>query len=60
MSLRGLFGSYDDAVFGSILIFIMLFAPDGILRLPFLHKLKKQILPPAPKADMQPEKGEDR
>jgi branched-chain amino acid transport system permease protein len=39
MSLRGLFGSYDDAVFGTILIIIMLFAPDGILRLPFLQKL---------------------
>lgn len=39
MSLRGFFGSYDDAVFGTILIVIMLFAPDGILRLPFLQKL---------------------
>ena len=36
MSLRGMFGSYDDAVFGTILILIMLFAPQGILsvRLP--------------------------
>ncbi|MHB8789498.1 MAG: branched-chain amino acid ABC transporter permease [Desulfobulbaceae bacterium] len=33
MSLRGMFGSYDDAVFGSILILIMLFAPQGILSL---------------------------
>ena len=33
MSLRGMFGSYDDAVFGAILILIMLFAPEGILRL---------------------------
>jgi len=32
MSLRGMFGSYDDAVFGAILILIMLFAPEGILR----------------------------
>lgn len=31
MSLRGIFGSYDDAVFGLILILIMLFAPEGIL-----------------------------
>jgi branched-chain amino acid transport system permease protein len=30
-SLRGYFGTYDDAVFGSILILIMLFAPDGII-----------------------------
>mgnify|MGYP006289028055 CR=1 FL=1 len=33
LSLRGVFGSYDDAVFGFILIVIMLFAPNGILRL---------------------------
>ena len=31
LSLRGVFGSYDDAVFGVILIVIMLFAPEGIL-----------------------------
>jgi branched-chain amino acid transport system permease protein len=31
LSLRGVFGSYDDAVFGLILIAIMLFAPQGIL-----------------------------
>jgi branched-chain amino acid transport system permease protein len=30
LSLRGVFGSYDDAVFGLILLVIMLFAPDGI------------------------------
>jgi len=30
-SLRGLFGTYDDAVFGMILIVIMLFAPHGLL-----------------------------
>jgi branched-chain amino acid transport system permease protein len=33
LSLRGFFGSYDDAVFGLILITIMLFAPEGILSL---------------------------
>jgi branched-chain amino acid transport system permease protein len=31
LSLRGYFGSFDDAVFGGILILVMLFAPDGIL-----------------------------
>lgn len=31
LSLRGIFGSYDDAVFGGILVVIMLFAPHGIL-----------------------------
>ncbi len=30
-SLRGYFGTFDDAVFGSILILIMLFAPNGII-----------------------------
>lgn len=30
-SLRGYFGTFDDAVFGGILIIIMLFAPDGII-----------------------------
>ena len=33
LSLRGVFGSYDDAVFGVILIVIMLFAPQGILKI---------------------------
>jgi branched-chain amino acid transport system permease protein len=32
LSLRGAFGHYDDAVFGIILILIMLFAPNGLLR----------------------------
>jgi branched-chain amino acid transport system permease protein len=34
LSLRGVFGSYDDAVFGAILIAIMLFAPEGLLQVP--------------------------
>lgn len=32
LSLRGYFGSLDDAVFGAVLIAVMLFAPEGILR----------------------------
>ena len=32
LSLRGLFGTYDDIVFGLILIAMMLFAPKGLLR----------------------------
>jgi len=39
LSLRGKFGSYDDAVFGAILIGIMLFAPNGLLRMPDLKTL---------------------
>jgi branched-chain amino acid transport system permease protein len=37
MSLRGMFGTYDDAVFGVILIVIMLFAPQGILSIRLKH-----------------------
>jgi branched-chain amino acid transport system permease protein len=32
LSLRGYFGTFDDAVFGVILIVIMLFSPQGILQ----------------------------
>lgn len=32
LSLRGVFGTYDDAVFAVILIVIMLFAPRGLIR----------------------------
>lgn len=39
LSLRGYFGSYDDAVFGSILILIMLFAPGGLLRREYFKRL---------------------
>jgi branched-chain amino acid transport system permease protein len=31
LSLRGYFGSFDDAVFGGILILVMLLAPGGVL-----------------------------
>jgi len=40
LSLRGVFGSYDDAVFGIILIVIMLFAPEGILNINPWQKVK--------------------
>jgi branched-chain amino acid transport system permease protein len=32
LSLRGIFGTYDDAIFGLILIGIMIFAPQGMFR----------------------------
>jgi branched-chain amino acid transport system permease protein len=41
LSLRGVFGSYDDAVFGAILILIMLFAPNGILSLNWKEMLSR-------------------
>ncbi|HSH13225.1 MAG TPA: branched-chain amino acid ABC transporter permease, partial [Desulfurivibrionaceae bacterium] len=40
LSMRGVFGTYDDAVFGAILIVIMLFAPEGLLRLHLWTRLK--------------------
>jgi branched-chain amino acid transport system permease protein len=33
LSLRGTFGTLDDAVFGAVLVLVMLFSPEGILRL---------------------------
>lgn len=43
MSLRGMFGSYDDLVFGVILIVIMLFAPEGILRVHLWKNLRSLL-----------------
>ncbi|MGA2764063.1 MAG: branched-chain amino acid ABC transporter permease, partial [Spirochaetia bacterium] len=53
LSLRGAFGVYDDAVFGAILVAIMLFAPNGIFALPrgrgregerFLRRFRARVL----------------
>ena len=44
LSLRGYFGSMDDAVFGGILIVIMLFAPNGLLRLEMFRELKGKFI----------------
>jgi branched-chain amino acid transport system permease protein len=41
LSLRGYFGTYDDAVFGCILILMMLFAPEGLIRRSILKDLKR-------------------
>lgn len=43
LSLRGYFGSYDDAIFGFILILIMLFAPEGLLRREVFQGLKRRL-----------------
>jgi branched-chain amino acid transport system permease protein len=40
LSLRGAFGSFDDAVFGLILIGIMALAPGGVFRMPGWLKRK--------------------
>ncbi len=42
LSLRGYFGSFDDAVFGGILILIMLFSPDGVMGID-LKRIGKMI-----------------
>jgi len=44
LSLRGYFGSYDDAVFGGILVLVMLFAPAGILQAD-LRGILRQLAP---------------
>jgi branched-chain amino acid transport system permease protein len=49
LSLRGYFGSLDDAVFGTILIVVMLFAPNGLLRMEIIRELKRLL--PADKSD---------
>lgn len=44
LSLRGVFGAFDDAVFGLILIFVMLFAPEGILSLHLKQLMRRLFL----------------
>jgi branched-chain amino acid transport system permease protein len=41
LSLRGYFGSLDDAVFGGVLVLIMLFSPEGILQFDARTVIKK-------------------
>jgi branched-chain amino acid transport system permease protein len=53
LSLRGYFGELDDAVFGAILIAMMLFAPSGILALDLrkaIGSLVRRAPPPAEEA----------
>ena len=52
LSLRGYFGSFDDAVFGAILIIIMLFAPEGLLHKDLFSGLKR-MFSRAPKEEGQ-------
>ena len=40
LSLRGVFGTFDDAVFGAVLVAVMLLSPEGILRLDALGALR--------------------
>lgn len=50
LSLRGYFGTLDDAVFGLILVAVMLFAPSGILAL-----RPRRAAPPRASAEPEPE-----
>jgi branched-chain amino acid transport system permease protein len=43
LSLRGFFGVYDDAVFGVILVIIMMFFPDGLFQASGLSRIRKQL-----------------
>ena len=43
LSLRGSFGAYDDAVFGGILLVIMLFSPQGLLRADLARRLARLV-----------------
>jgi branched-chain amino acid transport system permease protein len=43
LSLRGYFGTFDDAVFGGILILIMLFSPEGVLGFDVKAMVKKAL-----------------
>ena len=40
LSLRGVFGHFDDAVFGVILVLIMMFMPDGFIRKAVYYDIK--------------------
>jgi branched-chain amino acid transport system permease protein len=61
LSLRGYFGSLDDAVFGAILIAVMLFSPAGILSIDVrgaVVGLYRRIRPPrAPSPEPEDERA---
>jgi branched-chain amino acid transport system permease protein len=43
LSLRGIFGHFDDAVFGLILVIMMMFMPEGFIRIAVFNDLKSFI-----------------
>lgn len=43
LSLRGVFGHFDDAVFGVILVVIMMFMPEGFIRMAVVHDIRNFI-----------------
>ncbi|HUL59789.1 MAG TPA: branched-chain amino acid ABC transporter permease [Anaeromyxobacteraceae bacterium] len=56
VSLRGWFGTLDDAAFAVVLLFVMLFSPDGLLRLdlPAALRAARGRLSPGPDAETEP------
>jgi branched-chain amino acid transport system permease protein len=44
ISLRGVFGSFDDIFFAAILVIIMLFMPQGLIRLKYFETLRAKFL----------------
>jgi branched-chain amino acid transport system permease protein len=55
LSLRGYFGTFDDAVFGLILVAVMLFSPSGILTLRPRRALRSALQRrAAPEPDPEP------
>lgn len=54
LSLRGYFGTLDDAVFGAVLVIVMLFAPDGILRLDARAAVAAALRRLRPSPEVQP------
>ncbi len=40
LSLRGVFGHFDDAVFGVILVVMMMFMPEGFIRIAVLRDIR--------------------
>jgi branched-chain amino acid transport system permease protein len=59
LSLRGYFGTFDDAVFGLVLVAVMLFAPSGILALrprrALAAALRRFRADPQPEQEPEPE-----
>ena len=55
LSLRGIFGVYDDAVFGVILVVMMMFFPDGLFRAAVLNKIKMSVRKLLPSRKEAPE-----
>jgi branched-chain amino acid transport system permease protein len=59
LSLRGYFGELDDAVFGLVLVGVMLFAPNGVLALRPQAALARLRRKPSPEPEPTPGPAHD-